>query len=84
MAAALRKPATGDRVIVPDAFTDREHSGTVIDLLSVQFTYIDAAERVRFCFYSEAWKYDQNRRTQPKPTERSNHPLDFTKTLNLF
>ena len=52
-----RKPAPGDRVAVPDEFTDEAYSGTVVDLLSVQFTYELADGTMRYCFYADNWKY---------------------------
>ena len=52
-----RKPARGDRVMVPDFFTDEFYSGFVVDLLSVQFTYETASGTIRYCFYSADWKY---------------------------
>ncbi len=52
-----RKPAPGDRVAVPDSFTDEVYSGVVVDLLSVQFTYEMADGTMRYAFYSAGWKY---------------------------
>ncbi len=52
-----RKPAPGDRVKVPDSFTDEDYSGIVVDLLSVQFTYELADGTIRYAFYSSDWKY---------------------------
>ncbi len=53
----VRKPAPGDRVLVPDCFTDEDYSGLVVDLLSVQFTYEMADGTMRYAFYSSDWKY---------------------------
>ena len=53
----VRKPAPGDRVRVPDCFTDEDYSGIVVDLLSVQFTYELADGTIRYAFYSSDWKY---------------------------
>ncbi len=53
----VRKPAPGDRVQVPDCFTDEDYSGIVVDLLSVQFTYEMADGTIRYAFYSSDWKY---------------------------
>ncbi len=53
----MRKPASGDRVRVPDFYTDEIYSGFVVDLLSVQFTYETTSGTIRYCFYSADWKY---------------------------
>ncbi len=52
-----RKPAPGDRVAVPDSFTDEVYSGIVVDLLSVQFTYETESGTIRYALYSAGWKY---------------------------
>ena len=53
----MRRPAPGDRVRVPDFFTDEVYSGRVIDLLSIQFTYEMANGTIRYAFYNSDWKY---------------------------
>ncbi len=53
----MRKPAPGDRVAVPDSFTDEVYSGIVVDLLSVQFTYEQTDGTIRYCFYAADLKY---------------------------
>ncbi len=52
-----RKPAPGDRIKVPDSFTDAAYSGIVVDLLSVQFIYEMADGTMRYAFYNSDWKY---------------------------
>ena len=52
-----RKPAPGDRVQVPDCFTDEDYSGIVVELLSVQFTYETESGTIRYAFYVSDWKY---------------------------
>lgn len=81
MAATLRKPAPGQRVICPGPYAgDDEQRGTVIDLLGVQFTYATktAADRgaVRFCFYADAWRIDNDAATQRKA--RHDNPETMT------
>ena len=53
----MRRPARGDRVRVPDYYTDEFYSGRVVDLLSVQFTYETASGTIRYAFYHSDWKY---------------------------
>ena len=53
----IRRPAPGDRVKVPDSLTDEVYSGIVVDLLSAQFTYETPSGNIRYCFYTENWKY---------------------------
>ena len=53
----MRKPARGDRVKVPDFYTDEIYSGFVVDLLSVQFTYELADGTIRYAAYTADWKY---------------------------
>ena len=53
----MRKPALGDRVIVPKIFSDEDYSRIVVNLLSVQFTYETADGTIRYAFYSSNWKY---------------------------
>ena len=57
MGKRSKKPALGDRVTVHRAFHDDEQEGVVIELLSVQFTYIDDADVVRYAFYSDDWRH---------------------------
>ena len=51
------KPAPGDRITVPDTFTDEDYLGVVVDLLSIQFTYEMADGTIRYAFYESKWKY---------------------------
>jgi len=55
--AAMRKPALGDRITVPDSFTDEVYSGIVVERLSVQFTYETESGTIRYAFYVSDWKY---------------------------
>ncbi len=52
-----RKPSLGDRIAIPDSFTDKIYSGIVLDRLSTQFTYQLADGTIRYAFYSADWKY---------------------------
>ena len=52
-----RKPARGDRVRVPDLYTNEVYSGSVVDLLSIQFTYELANGTIRYALYHSDWKY---------------------------
>ncbi len=53
----MRKPASGESVIVADSFSDQIYSGIVVDLLSVQFTYVLADGTIRYASYNADWKY---------------------------
>ena len=54
-----RKPAPGDRITAKDSLTEDEHSGIVVDLLTIQFTYELANGALRFAFYDSDWRYTQ-------------------------
>jgi len=58
-----RKPKVGDLIIHHDEVLGEDFTGTVKDLLSVQFTYSVEVDPwtsfIRFCQYSDDWKdYD--------------------------
>ena len=53
----MRKPTKGDTVTVPDGLADEVHSGIVVELLSIQFTYEMANGTIRYAFYNSDWKY---------------------------
>lgn len=59
MSTATRKPKVGDLVIVHDDALEEDFIGTVIDLLSVQFTYsvqlTSWRTALKFCQYSDEW-----------------------------
>ena len=56
-----RKPAPGDHITVQDSLTDEAHSGVVIDLLAMQFTYELENGIIRFAFYDSGWINDDTR-----------------------
>lgn len=55
------KPTPGDHITAQDSLTDEVHSGVVIDLLAVQFTYETESGTIRFAFYDSGWINDNAR-----------------------
>ncbi len=52
-----RKPQVGDKVRVTEKFLEeKSYEGVVIELLSMQFTYILPNDKQRYCLYSEDWE----------------------------
>jgi len=57
----MKRPKPGDVISVTDSVTGERATGTVIDLLSTQFTYeVDGIpDSVRFAFYNDDWSIEK-------------------------
>lgn len=65
-----KAPKPGDEVKVYDPFDEISRNGTVVDVLSVQFTYLPAdGSCLRFCMLSHKWHV-----TKEAPCEITSEP----------
>lgn len=50
-------PDEGRKVVVTNPYTGTKSEGTVVSLLSTQFTYTDGDSNTLFAFYDYPWEY---------------------------
>ena len=56
-----KPPKVGDRIIHKERYFNRKTTGTVVQLLSMQFVYEPDNSKVsRFCMFREDWEHIDN------------------------
>lgn len=56
----MKKPELRQRVRVYDLMNDHTYWGEVVDLLSVQFTYLTDQGLMRYAHYTDKWEVDSD------------------------
>lgn len=54
---AKRKPEVGDKIEHTEPHFDRVTTGTVVQILSAQFSYKTENGTHRMCMFNEQWKF---------------------------